>query len=399
MVLKILFTSTFYPPYHIGGDAVHVKYLAEELAKRGNEVHVIHSISAYNLKRGALKNPEKEDSHPNLHVHPVQSRFDFFDPLMAYTTGRTRFFKRNFLSLLKDIHPDIVHHHNISLLGHEILNSNFSGPSLYTSHDYWLICPKSSLFKDGKICTKKSCATCQLKSMRPPQLWRFQKSFKKAISNIDLLICPSNFVRGRITQELDIESITLPNFAPIPPSIFSPVIYSNYFLFIGALEKHKGILLLLEVFRELRTKIDAKLIIVGAGSLAGYIRDFIARNCLESKIVLLDFTTNIQELYALYKNSLALLVPSTCPENAPLVALEALSVGTPVLGSNNGGLPEILMKVNKDFIFNDVEALKNLLINFPGKDAYSKQVIQSYENNFSPKAYIDRYLAKLQQIN
>ena len=280
------------------------------------------------------------------------------------------------------------------MLGYEILNFDCGCPRLYTAHDYWLICPKSSLFKDQRICLKKTCVLCQLKSKRPPQLWRFQRGFEKAISNIDLLISPSNFVRERITQEIDIESITLPNFAPIPPSNFSPVRYSNYFLFVGALEKHKGILLLLEIFRELGPKIDAKLIIVGAGSLAAYIKDFIIKNGIETKIILLNFVDDV-ELYALYKNSLALLVPSIWPENAPLVALEALSVGTPVLASNEGGLPEILMEVNKDFIFHDIEELKKLLINFPGKDFFFKQVIQSYENKFSPKTYIDRYLVKL----
>ena len=40
---KILMVSTFYPPYHLGGDAIHVKYLADELSKAGHEVHVIHS--------------------------------------------------------------------------------------------------------------------------------------------------------------------------------------------------------------------------------------------------------------------------------------------------------------------------------------------------------------------
>ena len=41
--MKILMVSTFYPPYHLGGDAVHVKYLADELTKAGHEVHIIHS--------------------------------------------------------------------------------------------------------------------------------------------------------------------------------------------------------------------------------------------------------------------------------------------------------------------------------------------------------------------
>ena len=49
--LRFLFTTSFYPPYSIGGDATHVKYLAEELAREGHEVHVVHSIDAYRAKR------------------------------------------------------------------------------------------------------------------------------------------------------------------------------------------------------------------------------------------------------------------------------------------------------------------------------------------------------------
>ena len=49
--LKILFPTSFYPPYHLGGDATHVKYLAEELAKKGHEVHVLYSLDAYQIKR------------------------------------------------------------------------------------------------------------------------------------------------------------------------------------------------------------------------------------------------------------------------------------------------------------------------------------------------------------
>jgi glycosyltransferase involved in cell wall biosynthesis len=44
-------TTTFYPPYHIGGDAVHVRILAEELVKKGHEVHIIHLLDSYYLKK------------------------------------------------------------------------------------------------------------------------------------------------------------------------------------------------------------------------------------------------------------------------------------------------------------------------------------------------------------
>ena len=57
--LKFLMTCSFYPPYHVGGDATHVEYLAKELAKRGHEVHVFHSLDAYKIKRGG-KLPAKQ---------------------------------------------------------------------------------------------------------------------------------------------------------------------------------------------------------------------------------------------------------------------------------------------------------------------------------------------------
>src|SRR3989449_4167043 len=67
--LRFLMATTFYPPYHLGGDAVHVQYLAEALAARGHEVHVEFSPAAYRLKRrGKPAAPATNDA---AHVHPI----------------------------------------------------------------------------------------------------------------------------------------------------------------------------------------------------------------------------------------------------------------------------------------------------------------------------------------
>src|SRR5881628_2202916 len=50
--LKFVMTAAFYPPYHLGGDANHVRYLAEALVAQGHEVHVEYSPAALALKRG-----------------------------------------------------------------------------------------------------------------------------------------------------------------------------------------------------------------------------------------------------------------------------------------------------------------------------------------------------------
>jgi len=397
--LKFLLSTSFYPPYHVGGDAVHVKYLAEELAKRGHEVHVMHSIDAYRIKRGKHVPLKQEADHNNLYVHRVESPLKTLDPLMVYTSGNSFYVRKKFSEAVKEIHPDVVHHHNISLLGYDILRKRDNYLSLYTAHDYWLICPTSNLLKNKeKICLRKDCFSCALKSGRPPQVWRSFRSFKTAIESIDLMISPSDYVRRRLTQEIDVKSVTLSNCVPPPPKNVSSVGYSNYFLFVGMLEKHKGILNLLDLFKELRNALSAKLIIAGAGGLKYYIKDFIEKNSLSDLISFVGFVDD-RKLYSLYANALAVIIPSIWPENAPLVALEALSVGTPVIASNNGGLPEIIGKVDRKLIFDDLDRLKDILLNFSKKEFSPPKIKNIYEQNFSPKAYTDKYIETIRSIS
>jgi len=71
---KFLMTSSFYPPYHIGGDATHVKYLSEELVKLGHEVHVMFSLDAYRYKKPDFKEHLKETEEVNgVFLHPLRS--------------------------------------------------------------------------------------------------------------------------------------------------------------------------------------------------------------------------------------------------------------------------------------------------------------------------------------
>lgn len=396
--LKFLLSTSFYPPYHVGGDATHVKYLAEELAKRGHEVHVMHSLDAYRIKRGKHLPLRQAADHKNLYVHRVESPLKTLDPLMVYVSGNSFYIPKKFSEAVKEFHPHVVHHHNISLLGYDILRKRDNYLSLYTAHDYWLICPTNNLLKNKeKICLKKSCFSCSLKSGRFPQVWRSLRGFKKAIKSIDLMISPSDYVRRRLTQEIDVKSVTLPNFAPPPPENVSSVDYSNYFLFVGMLEKHKGILNLLDLFKELRNDLSAKLIIAGAGSLKYHIQDFIEKNSLDDLISFVGFVDN-KQLYSLYANALAVIIPSIWPENAPLVALEALSVGTPVIASNNGGLPEIIGKVNTKLIFDDLGGLEDILLYFSKKEFPPTKIKRIYEQNFSPETYADNYIKTIRNI-
>ena len=385
--LTFFMTSTFYPPYHLGGDAVHVKYLAEELVKRGHEVHILHSLDAYKVKGKSL--PEKAETDV-VHTHMIKTHFNH-SPYTAYVLGNSSSILKKFEGLVKEVKPDVVHHHNISLLGYRLLKKRGDYLNLYTAHDYWLICQQNNLLKNGsEICNGSSCFLCSLRCGRPPQLWRRRKEFREAVGNIDILIAPSNYVRNKISANFDVKAVTIPNFVPEPPSRIEPSGFFNFFLYAGVLERHKGIMNLINVYKEISGEINAKLLIVGTGSLRDKIREYIKRNRLETKIVLLGWVDR-SLLYQLLKEANALIMPSLWPENCPLIALEALSVRTPVIASNKGGLPEIVEKIDKDLIYSSTDELKYILLNFD-KNEYPSRIIEKfYEKCYSPDVYLEKY--------
>ncbi len=398
--LTFLMTSSFYPPYHIGGDAIHVKYLAEELVKHGHVVHVMHSLDAYSIKRKDKRKGKVTEDANGVFVHTLKSPLGKADPLRVYMSGNSNFVQREFSRLINEIRPDVVHHHNISLLGYNLLKKQGNYLNLYTAHDFWLICPTSNLLKDKKgLCTKKSCFSCTVKSGRPPQLWRAFKGLKDAIDEIDILIAPSEYLRKRLTEEIDVKSTTIHNFSPRPPKDIPPSGYSNYFLFAGLHEKHKGILDLLKVFKEHRSEIDSKLIIAGTGSLEGYVLEFIKSNDLKEEITFLGFQQH-EKLFSLFKDATALILPSIWPENGPLVVLEAMSVGTPSVVTGLGGVKEYVEKVDRGLILDavgDISQLKYILISLSRRNYNKEDIRHVYETFYTPKKYIKEYMVCLER--
>jgi len=94
----------------------------------------------------------------------------------------------------------------------------------------------------------------------------------------------------------------------------------------------------------------------------------------------------------------ARVVPSIWPENNPMVALEAMSVGTPVIGMNVGGLGEVIGKVDENLIFkgDGLEEMKMILEN---KNLYSKERIkQIYNQYYSPEVYLRKYKQLYQKV-
>lgn len=105
------------------------------------------------------------------------------------------------------------------------------------------------------------------------------------------------------------------------------------------------------------------MLIVGDGPIKTKLQEQITNSGKQDRIKLLG-KANYDTLISLYKNALAIVIPSIWPENCPLVAFESLSCGTPIIAANTGGLPEIVNMSKAGILFekDDIKALSSCLL-------------------------------------
>lgn len=397
--LKFCMVTTFYPPYSFGGDATFIRNLSNELARRGHQVDVIHCEDSYAL----LKNSDEigeYDNHPNVRVIRLKSRAGFLSPLLTQQTGIS-VFKEKLKSSLEENHYDVIHFHNISLIG--ITALGYGSPNavkLYTTHEHWLICPMHILWKfDREVCVKKDCVMCQIAGKRPPQLWRKTGLLNKMLSHIDCFISPSEFTLNRhLSENLEIPITHIPYFYPKSPeaAVTGARVKENpYFLFVGRLEKIKGLQNVIPFFKE---NPDYELLIAGNGK---YSDELIK---LASGSPNIKFLGRVEQkhLKNLYRDAIAVIVPSICLETFGLTIIEAFSMKTPAIVNNLGALPEVIEKSGGGFIYNNAgelaEAIKRLAADAELRDKLGNGGYEAFLRLWNEDAYFNKYFDLIGKI-
>jgi len=392
--------TTFYPPYAFGGDAMFVYRLTNMLARRGHEVDVIHCIDSYRaLAEGPL--PSGYPNEPGVAVHGLVSGLGVLSPLATHQTGYPLFKGRKLRRILAAKRFDVIHFHNISLIGGPMILRYGKGVKLYTLHEHWLICPTHVLFKfKREACVKPSCLRCTLIYRRPPQLWRYTGLLKRALRHVDALIAPSEFtLRRHQAAGLGIPIVHIPFFLgedPAPPDGDGVRLPSRpFFLFVGRLEKLKGLQTIIPLFRDYD---KADLVIVGDGGYAGELRQ-LAAGC--GRIHFLGRLTPPQ-LKAVYARAIALLVPSITFETFAQVILEAYAARTPVIVRDLGPLPGIVRKSRGGLVFRDgeglLEAMEQLRTDRALRDRLGEAGYLAYRSRWTEEAFLEQYLGLIGEI-
>jgi len=391
--MRFCMVTTFYPPFHFGGDAVHVQGLARALAARGHHVEVVHCIDAWQLKRQEAADVDQSDD--GIRVHGLRSRFGRLSPLITQQTGRPGL-KKGQLDRILSAGFDVIHFHNISLVGGPaVLPMGKAGLRLYTPHEFWVMCAAHVFWKNGqKLCDGRQCIRCSIRSGILPQSWRRTRLMERSFSAVDAILAPSAH-SADVYQSAALESPVrvLPLFCTMPAN-GSGTGDGGFFLYAGRLERLKGIDELVDTFRTL----DAQLWIAGDGSL----RDELAAICQHLDNVRLLGNLDHARLSDVMGQAIAVIAPSRVPEIFGLSVVEAFSRGTPAIVADQGALPELVRNHDAGFVYaarqDLVAAVQAMQQDRNLRDAMGARARQAYQTEYHRDIHVDRYLETVTEL-
>lgn len=259
--------------------------------------------------------------------------------------------KKQLYALLRSEKPDVVHVHNTFLM---ISPSIFEScrdagvACVQTLHNYRLLCPASSLSRNGSAC--EECIDRGLWSSVIHGCYRDSRWMTAGVAlmlqthrarrtwqeKVDGFVALTNFARQKFIQGgLPAASIHVkPNFLDVDPG--EKTADGCYMLYIGRLSSEKGVEVLLRSWAKLRSRMA--LVILGDGPLRSQLEE--ASRSLSN--VTFAGWQNRETVFDAIKNAAALIVPSLCYEGLPMTIVESFACGTPVICSGFGSMAEIV---------------------------------------------------------
>ena len=387
--MKVLMINKFLYPN--GGSETYIFRIGEWLERNGHEVQYFGMEHA---GRCVGNRVEAYTSDMDFHGGSILSKFTY--PIKTIYSSEAR---KQIRKVLDDFKPDVCHINNFNYqltpsIILEIKKWNKNCRIVFTAHDYQLVCPNHMCNNPNTHencekclgghfinCTRGKCihgsaAKSAIGTMEA-MLWNGNGVYK----NFDKIICCSGFLKKKMDTNpvFREKTIALHNFVEKVKNKGTEK--KDYVLYFGRFSEEKGIGTLIQAAQELP---DINFIFAGTGPLG------IEMNGV-SNIKNVGFQKG-ETLEKLIREAKFSIYPSEWYENCPFSIMESLMYGTPVLGANIGGIPELIRAGETGELFEsgNKEELKNKIremskkqykvegINFDTVDEYCQKLMRIY---------------------
>jgi glycosyltransferase involved in cell wall biosynthesis len=404
--MKILSVEKY---YFVTGGASRVFFETNELLeKKGHQVIPFAGKYPQNFETNFSKyfvpRFTKFSGDNSRKVTLLQKIKAYFDAIYAFDV------KRSVNKLLNDEKPDIAHLHTILYqISPSIIRvlKQHSIPVVQTLHDFIPVCATRYLYSNGEICERcknskyynillQNCYNKNfLTSFMSFSATIMHRLLKLYPDKVNLFIAPSKFLKNKMI-EFGIPGkkiIHISHF--IPASKFPSPNYNhkNYFLFAGYLVKQKGIYTLLEAMKKIK---KGRLIIAGRGPERENIENFVKKNNLKN-VEIIGFL-NDKDLYQIIRNAMFVVFPSEGYETFGMGILESYMLGKPVIASDIGAYPEVVIPYETGLLFQHgnygdlAEKIKVLIENEEMRKIMGKNARDFATENFNENIYYEKLI-------
>jgi len=383
--MKIVITSRSIWGFHsFGGMERYVYFLSKYLAKNGHEVEVVTSLSQ---KVGRDVNTNR---YMKITFLPPYINRRFSNPVRYWL------FTRNCAKYLREVEFDIVHacgitaYHYLSSMGRRPVVVQPFGNEEFKAREKENLAQRMYIdffIRKPKVyCLQHADAIASEGDLQSREIMELFKVPKEKIftlpDGVELNFIQKCISSSKITrEELGIQDADL------------------VLINVNRLAPNKGVNYLIDALWILnnRNKLSTKLILVGTGPEEPKIKEQIKKLRLEDKVVHFKSIPD-EKMFQLYTLADVSVSP-TLYEGLPLVVLEAMACGKPIVASNVSEVPQVVKHGENGFLVppRDPNAIANAVLEIYDKDLFrkmgnkSKEIVKDYDWNIIAKKAISKY--------
>ena len=382
------------------------KYIDDliSIQKDKNNVFILYpgKINFFN-KKTRIK---KEKKNGSVNVFSISNPLPL--PMMFGLQNYDYIYRKTniniWINFLKNNNIKIIHLHTLMGIYEEFIDAanELSIPILYTTHDYFGICPKQILYYDGKVCNKwntcENCPKCNVYALsnvksylihsklfmllRKTRVFKIAKSKEKSKINES----KNNKINSKYDKNyyLKLRKKMFRMFHKITFFHFNSSL--SYEIFHNAMPNIKGKIINImhkniEDNRKIRNYYSKKLRVTYLGPTVSYkgfddiifaidniyinnkdieLNIFSYTNCKRAYIKEHNYGYNYKDLPKIFDDTDILLAPSKCPETFGFTVIEAVSYGIPVIVSDLVGAKDIIVNGKNGYIVSN-QKISNIL--------------------------------------